>query len=849
MKLTMMRRGLLPMVVLGLVPGMAVGQAEDEKPFPSTAVESVRLVESGAILAEDFDNPRLDLSRWRVWQENPDQTSVRQERGRLTLAAQGRIGHNGLWGLTTAKYKDVVLVGEMDIRSEGPAPHRLALHLCGGDGARSPDHWVEIDMVDLGQTARFSSMAALPIGLDRQQDKSLELPHPSGQGFLCRLSLNGQTNLVDLSIKTEKGWLEICPPVPLPLRTIHTEVKMHGNAAAPSAPVEPLTKSQAWFDIVRIYSRPENHHVGIRLVRADGRQIWFREGDGWPPKIIDGQGKARSIEDLEVQLWTADGKTQVAASRSDNMGFYLLPLKNAPWDVYPIAAELRVLLDGRILGKPLRIECQGVHGLYPDDVYDIIFAEPGKASSRPDARATTTTSAAAETTDETDLQIVRPEISTAPLLNPGKGWVLYDMPDSHRGGSRPYGTIGYKRFNWCEVEPAEGQYNWKPIDEFIAAWKKEGLPVAFGVMTANIHYKGMYVTPKWVFDAGCKPRTVQQKRPETAKDVAAFYQYEGPQVIPADWLDPVYLAKLEEFLTALAKRYDGRPDLGWYEIRAYGNWGEGHLWPWRGEEPSPEQIFEHYILLHRRLFPKSMLMANETYFRSKELHLRAARIGVGVRDDGVMSFRDGGTTAECDGLAPTCFEWGCSYAQAAREGLLTKQGRSLEDCIRNGHVYYCGLARGGAEDIKAFAQNEKPLIDHLTNLMGYHLVIDEATLPKTLAYGHEFSLTLTWHNAGVARMWFPCGVAVALLVSEVRVVARTWLDESQPGACPGGQRRTEPLKARLEKIPVGEYRLAIGVFRDRQARQPDVKLGLKDITPDSWHPLARVAVNSAQQDR
>jgi hypothetical protein len=55
------------------------------------------------------------------------------------------------------------------------------------------------------------------------------------------------------------------------------------------------------------------------------------------------------------------------------MGFYLLPLKDAPWDVYPVAAEVRVLLDGTSLGEPLKIECHGLNGLYPDDVYDAVL--------------------------------------------------------------------------------------------------------------------------------------------------------------------------------------------------------------------------------------------------------------------------------------------------------------------------------------------------------------------------------------------------------------------------------------------------------------------------------------------
>lgn len=359
---------------LAMLAGLQVLLATDNEQKTATvppiaAAAAIRLAERGAILVESFDAKNLDKAKWRVWQEHPDRTTVAQEEGRLNLTARGPIGHNGLWGLVTAKYKDVVLVSEMDIRSSGASPHRLALHLCGGDGARSPDHWVEIDMVDLGDMARFSPMAALPVGLNRQQEQFVELPHPAGQGFLCRLTLSGDTNLTELSVKTAAGWQRICDPIELPLRTIHTEVKLHGSQGTADAQE---TTSQAWFDSVRIYPRPESHHVGIRLVRPDGGEIWFREDNGWPPKIIDPQGQVRPIEDIDVQLRTADGK-HVASVRSSNMGFYLLPLKDAPWDVYPVAAEVRVLLDGTLLGAPLPIECRGADGLYPDDVYEVVM--------------------------------------------------------------------------------------------------------------------------------------------------------------------------------------------------------------------------------------------------------------------------------------------------------------------------------------------------------------------------------------------------------------------------------------------------------------------------------------------
>ena len=455
------------------------------------------------------------------------------------------------------------------------------------------------------------------------------------------------------------------------------------------------------------------------------------------------------------------------------------------------------------------------------------------------------TLAEAEDATKDVIRTVKPETSTAVLFNPGKGWVLYGMPDWHRHGSLRYGSIGYRRFSWSQIEPEEGKCNFEPIDEFLAAWHEAGKQAAFGVMNANIHYKGKYVTPKWVFDAGCPARQVQQKRPKQHKDVAAGHRYEGAQVIPANWIDPVFLQKLESFLSALAGRYDGDPRLAWYEIRSYGNWGEGHLYPWRGEAPTTEQIFNHHIQLHRKLFTKSLLMAAWHYFEPPEMRRRAAELGVGTRDDGVMSFRDGSTTAVCDGLALSCFEWGGSYEQFTSEGLWTKPGRRLEDCIRNGRVYYCGFSRHDTKDIKLFLDNEQPLIDRVTNLLGYHLVIQEARLPRTIRSDVPFPLGLTWRNDGVARIWFACSADVALLDEQDRVVARRRLEGSHVAHCAGGETADDDLTATFAKVPPGEYRFAVGLCRSQSARSPDVRLGLKDVTSDGWHPLAAVTVQPA----
>src|ERR1700686_3392750 len=59
---------------------------------------------------------------------------------------------------------------------------------------------------------------------------------------------------------------------------------------------------------------------------------------------------------------------------------------------------------------------------------------------------------------------IKPALSTNVLLNPGKGWVLYGMPSDHSASTLAYAAVGYMRYDWSPIEPAEGQYNWSVID-------------------------------------------------------------------------------------------------------------------------------------------------------------------------------------------------------------------------------------------------------------------------------------------------------------------------------------------------------------------------------------------------
>lgn len=336
----------------------------------TTGLTGFSVRDPGVLLAEHFPSPEVDTERWRVWHSDPDAVSFACEDGRFVIRGKGPLGHNGLWSLKAARMKDVALVGRMDITSSRPETHDMLLHLCGGDSPRSPDHWVELSMRDLGDgTARFGVMAALPKGHHDREARTIDLPRGEADGFLARVSLNGATNLCTAEVRDAEGvWHTLTETTCLLLRTTHCEVKMRQRYPGP----EPADESAGWFDDVRIYPRPESHPVMVRLRRPDGSHIFSRgeSGHEWPPQIIIADQPPRSLEDLVVELSTADGETFVCAVQSSNLGDYMLPLGEAPWDVYPVSATIRLRLGDRDLGA-VTVPLDGLSGLYPDAVIDL----------------------------------------------------------------------------------------------------------------------------------------------------------------------------------------------------------------------------------------------------------------------------------------------------------------------------------------------------------------------------------------------------------------------------------------------------------------------------------------------
>lgn len=419
---------------------------------------------------------------------------------------------------------------------------------------------------------------------------------------------------------------------------------------------------------------------------------------------------------------------------------------------------------------------------------------------------------------------VEPARDDTMLLNPGKGWVQYYGPDKY---TRDYISVGYTRWAWSALEPREGEYNWKEIDNFIKLFKGYGKKTAFGVMSVSTGL-GQYVTPKWVFDAGAAPLEV----PDAASPT-------GQQIIPRTWDDAVFLKKLKVFVQALGKRYDGNPDIAFIDIRDYGNWGEGHIGMLKAPGivlTPPENLKTNYLLPYIEAFTHSQLIVVWGHGGYNGVYDWAIGKGAGIRRDGILSewSKDGSECLPAHGRQPAVFEYCSGYSD------MKKDGWWKPDVLKN--TYFKGGKPSYMQwNSKIFEENRDFCLN-LGNTVGYHFVLEKAVFPGSFQRSVPFQLKVQWLNDGVAFLYQPCHVAVALLDAQNRVTEKQWLSDANPRSWSPGERKTETANVKFTTAAPGPYRLAVGLFLSKEDANPAYRLGIQGRTAENWYVLQERAI-------
>lgn len=452
--------------------------------------------------------------------------------------------------------------------------------------------------------------------------------------------------------------------------------------------------------------------------------------------------------------------------------------------------------------------------------------------------------AATLASEEGALVTVVPKPSHGVLLNPGKGWSAGGLPERHPPEVLDLLGMGVMRLDWSSIEPQEGQFNWANLDRFLDAWGKLGKVCNIGVMCANTHGRDPegYVTPRWVFDAGAKKIEIMLN-PERSTTGTP-----GKKIAPV-FDDPVFLDKFQKFLRVFARRYDGDPRIAVLDIRSYGNWGEAHMHPFGVPDIAPEKFRQH-VQMHLDVFQRTQLCLSRNAHLGRFGPLRpifdwaVLEKHVAPRRDGICGNSDGIETAIGFGIAPGVFELFDSYDGVKErgwwEGRKDKNGCgfTLEECIENGKPTWVDLGRGGQSGLRMVREN-RALIDRLSNRIGYHFHLQRAAFPRR-AHPGGFDLELAWTNQGVAPIYIPCAVAVALLDESGQRVATMWPAECRPSQWMPGKPIAERARVLFPNAPLGEHRLALALTRKPCDTTPCVRLGTDLPTAEGWYVLGRI---------
>lgn len=426
------------------------------------------------------------------------------------------------------------------------------------------------------------------------------------------------------------------------------------------------------------------------------------------------------------------------------------------------------------------------------------------------------------------------------IINPGKGWVIYGNDDS----MEPFvnqtedtwnaASIGYVRFNWSTLEPMEGDYQWQYIDKAIADCKAHGKKFAFGVMPSNGFSSSFYVTPKYVFDAGAVGHYMQ------STDVPSHFEQ-----VPV-WNDPVYLQKLEKFMRALAERYDNNPDIAYMDIRSYGSCGSNEIWGFIDpnsmltmERITASEYQNLHLQMYRNLFQHLHLVTvNSDTANLDPAFYWGIDQGIAGRNDGAIADRSGaGKLWKYRNKLPAILEFASSYPEMRDTGVWRDD--YLYQDIANSCATYVSMGQYG--DTAEFYREKHDVLVETGNRMGYYFVLEKA-IYNLQGLNSSASLMLQWRNKGVAPIFIPAHVAVALLDPTTGdIVEKKWLEESNPQQWVPGQSITENFSFSFTNH-LGTYKLAIGLFTDEGLEKPDIRLGIKGRNPKGWYVLSDMPI-------
>lgn len=429
------------------------------------------------------------------------------------------------------------------------------------------------------------------------------------------------------------------------------------------------------------------------------------------------------------------------------------------------------------------------------------------------------------TLPEVELFTVKPKDNAKVLVNPNMGWTMHyysNVIDNYGSKLEPSDTLDdfpglstvYLRLPWSFVEQEEGKFNWEILDTPAQRWIDKGKKVAFRITASESWMR--WATPEWVSMSGAK----------------GYDWGTGDKLWEPAYDDSIFHEKVDNFLTQMAARYDGSPDVAFIDVGHFGLWGEGHtVLSTRIEYDL--SVVKRYIDLYCKHFKKTLLCISDDFAGHDKQGFRfpitdyAFSKGVTLRDDSILvqppprSWYHAEMAQLFWPSLPVILEHE-HYGSSVKRNAWSKE--LLLKAIEVYHASYLSIHWWP----RVLLEENSDIIEKINLRMGYRLQLGSISWSERIRLGEPFIITWDWANAGVAPCYpggFPCvtlkdekGGLVSVLIDESFDVAE--LQVSLPNKAPVKKITSrftiapsynDPVKSFYRGVKPGIYDLYVSV--------------------------------------
>lgn len=454
---------------------------------------------------------------------------------------------------------------------------------------------------------------------------------------------------------------------------------------------------------------------------------------------------------------------------------------------------------------------------------------------------------------------LNPAVSTQEFDNPHRGFMLWGSSYAVDGGVDNFhgAHIYHVYLPWRIIETADQVFDWTAVETLYLQPILNDDPLATFVLRPVADYPESAASQIDAHYTGGEnerdyPKFLEQAPLNIPYAVRAKCDSDGP-IRSLDYNNPAARQQMQQFVQALAARFDGDPRITAIQVGLLGFWGEWHTSGCEDLQPNAQTRS-----LIRDAYTAAFL---KTPLQTR--YARASDVGsalFGFHEDYFPSF-----TGKCNAFnpqMPSCSDdgwWNLEYGlanevPAARQNWMvnpvsgespnsdqkstwTNRTADVRKLLRDYHFSFLGPA--GAHETSGNAAKLKTLKSDL----GYRLGISTVTWPNTQVRGQQAALQLGIKNHGSAPLYNAYHVELHWVAADGSTKARTsipavTLSEIMPGTV---QSRSTTFTVPSSLAP-GSYALRLALADDTPGRR---NIAPQNDGQDAQRrlPLGQVQVN------